>query len=375
MRFDYKKISLGFLKDLSPRTAEVLKRRFGLKNREKETLETIGKYYGLSRERIRQIEKSGFFQIEKKIEEQQPIFNYFKEVLNSFGGFKREKILLDFLVFSPAVFKVKGKTQNFKISKQAREKLKNNILFLLTINNDFQKIPDSSDLYSFWTIDKNIVVLIKKVISQTIIFLKKEKKPFKIDSLFNANSVRNFNGKNRRQIEKVFNGFNRRLNKNVFQSCLEVSREIQKNPVEEYGLKIWPTINPRGIKDRSYLVLKKKNVPLHFKEIAKLIEQLPFPYSKKIHLTTVHNELIKNKQFVLVGRGLYALGEWGYTPGVVKDVIVKVLRQAKKPLSKKEISKRVLRERFVKENTVFLSLSDKNYFLRDKQGMYRVREA
>jgi hypothetical protein len=342
MKFNYQKICSDFMKGLPSRTTGVIERRFGLKSGKRETLEAIGKSYGLTRERIRQIEKDGFSEIENRIKEHQDVFNYFKKVLNSFGGFKREETLLSFL---------------------AEEKFKNHILFLLAVNSDFQKISESKDLYSFWVVDKNSFTPAKKIIKQVINFLKKEKKPFKLEKLFNA------------QKKDFLKIFGKKLNKNIFQSCLELSKEIQKNPDGEYGLKHWLVINPRGIKDRAYLVLKKEKAPLHFKEITALIEELPFPYPKKVHAATVHNELIKNEHFVLVGRGLYALKEWGYFPGVVKDVIVKVLKEAKKPLSKREISEKVLKERFVKENTIFLNLNNKNYFLRDGEGRYGIREA
>ena len=243
------------------------------------------------------------------------------------------------------------------------EKLRNYVLFLLTVNDDFQKFSESENLHSFWTIDKNLLLPVEKVIKQTINFLKKEGKPFKEAKLFEFLK------------EDLLEVFPQKINKNIFQSCLEISKEIQKNPLGLYGLTTWLEINPKGIKDRAYLVLKREKTPLHFKQIASLIETLPFPCPKKVHTATVHNELIKNDNFVLVGRGLYALKEWGYTSGVVKDVIIKVLKEAKRPLSKREISERVLKERFVKENTIFLNLNDKNYFLKDEKGRYKIREA
>ena len=133
----------------------------------------------------------------------------------------------------------------------------------------------------------------------------------------------------------------------------------------------WVEINPKGVKDKAYLGLKKKEKPLHFSNIASSIEELPFSNSK-VHTATVHNELIKDSRFVLVGRGLYALKEWGYEPGVVKDVIFKVLKNSNKPLSKDEVLEKVIKQRFVKENTVFLNLHDRNSFKRDSQGRYTV---
>jgi hypothetical protein len=88
---------------------------------------------------------------------------------------------------------------------------------------------------------------------------------------------------------------------------------------------------------------------------------------------TVHNELIKDSRFVLVGRGVYALKEWGYEPGQVKDIITKILRE-NGPLTQGEILERVSKQRLVKENTILLNLSNKKNFLRDSQGKYKVLE-
>ena len=121
------------------------------------------------------------------------------------------------------------------------------------------------------------------------------------------------------------------------------------------------------MKDKAYLVFKKENKPLHFTEVASLIDSaLP---------QTVHNELIKDSRFVLVGRGIYALKEWGYERGYVKDVIFKVLKSAQKPLDREEILEKVLEQRIVKKNTVLLNLSNKNYFLRTSEGNYTIKEA
>jgi DNA-directed RNA polymerase delta subunit len=78
------------------------------------------------------------------------------------------------------------------------------------------------------------------------------------------------------------------------------------------------------VRDYAYLAVKKHGSPLHFREVAQLIEKM---FHRKAHIATTHNELIKDSRFVLVGRGMYALKEWGYTSGVVRDVIREVLRE------------------------------------------------
>ncbi len=89
---------------------------------------------------------------------------------------------------------------------------------------------------------------------------------------------------------------------------------------------------------------------------------------------TVHNELIKDPRFVLIGRGIYALKEWGYEPGEVKDVITRIIKKAGKSLSKKDIVSRVMEQRMVKENTISQNLSNRKHFSRDSEGKYFVNE-
>jgi len=338
MKKSYQKICEKILKNLAPRTFDVIKRRFGLENGRRETLESIGREHNLTRERIRQIEKNGIDQIKPAIEKYGYIFKEIKEELKLAGGLREEKSFLDNL---------------------AKNGDKNCLNFLLIASGKFKKFPEDEEFYSFWSLDKKYFLLAKGVIKEAISFLKKEKKLFEAESLFSL-------------LKKAFPG---KINKFIFQSYIGISKRIEKNPEGLYGLSDWIEIRPRGIKDKAYLVLKKKEKPLHFKEIASQIGEMPFSHPKGVQTATVHNELIKDKRFVLVGRGLYALKEWGYEPGTVKDVILKILKQSGKPLKKEEISEMVLKERIVKKNTIFLSLSDKNYFLRDDDGGYRVNEA
>lgn len=332
MNFNYQKICADLLKGLPQRTTGVIERRFGLQAGQRETLEAIGQSYDITRERVRQIEEEGFLKIRQKLGEQQEVFQYFEEVLASFGDLKEEEALLRFL---------------------GREKFQNHVFFLLFNGDSFNRFPEDKDFYSFWAIKKESVNQAKKVVKSTINRFKKEKKIFSLNELLK----------------------NQKLNKDVFLSYIGISKQIQKNPEEQFGLKDWLEINPRGVKDRAYLVFKREEKPLHFAQVATLIEKLPFPSQKGIHIATVHNELIKDSRFVLVGRGLYALTEWGYTPGVVKDIILKILKESKKPLSKKEVLEKVLEQRFVKENTVSLNLQSNDCFVRDSQGRYKVREA
>ena len=95
---------------------------------------------------------------------------------------------------------------------------------------------------------------------------------------------------------------------------------------------------------------------------------------KDVTTQAIHNELIKDKRFVLIGRGIYALKEWGYERGTVADVIADVLRDAGEPLHRDEIVKRVLKSRFVKETTILLNLQGKPQFKRVAKATYELAE-
>ena len=319
--FNYQKICRELLKDLPARQKEVISRRFGLNGTEKETLEFIGQSFGITRERVRQIEKDGFLKMKPRVAQYQKVFQFFAQYLKKCGGLKKEAILLEDL---------------------AGKKQKAQVYFLLTISGNFTRFGENEDFYSFWAVDKNSLDLAKKIIGTLFNKLKEAGKPLNLKELI---SFLAFQGS--------------------ILEYLEISKKILRNSEGLYGLRDWPEINPRGVKDKAYLVFKKMQKPLHFNEVAKLIEGA---------LTqTVHNELIKDPRFVLVGRGVYALKEWGYESGQVKDVISRILKTAG-PLTQSEILERVFKQRLVKESTILLNLANKKYFLRNPQGKYQIRE-
>ena len=169
-------------------------------------------------------------------------------------------------------------------------------------------------------------------------------------------------------------GLNGDLNPRHLATYITISKNVGKNIFNEVGLVSWPEIRPKGVKDKAYLVLKKNNDPKHFSEIAKLINAAGFQ-GKKANVQTVHNELIKDNRFVLVGRGMYALSEWGYKSGTVKDVLVDLLKNSSKPMPKTALLTKVMNARMVKENTILLNLQDSKTFVKNEDGTYELKEA
>lgn len=341
MDLNYQKVCSNLLKNLPQKMSAVIERRFGLEKGNRETLEAIGQTYGITRERVRQIEKEGFSKIDLTSADCQKVFKYFNDSLKASGDLEEENTLLTSL---------------------GGEKSRSQVFFLLNLSDNFNRSSEDDNFHSFWTKDLKSTDTAKKVVNLTLKQLKKDGTPSSLENLYDSQ---------KNELVRVSS----RLNKKVFDSYLGISKKIQKNPENQIGLSNWVEINPKGIKDKAYLVLKKEGNSLHFTKVAFLIEESPYFSQKKIHTATVHNELIKDDRFVLVGRGLYALKEWGYEPGVVRDIISKVLVDAKKPLFKEDILKGVLNQRVVKENTVSLNLQNRDHFLRDSEGRYTVKEA
>jgi len=336
MKINYQKICQDLLNDLPQRTRDVLEQRFGLKNGERKTLHAIGLDYGITRERVRQIEADGLERLKPKLEKYQSAFKYFSNYLKDYGDLRKEDILLNSL---------------------ADPKFQNHLYFLLTLEKKFNRFSENQDFYSLWTVNPNSVLFAKEVIEAVSLELAQLRQPLEIEKIYKL----------------VRKNLNRSLTQKALLSFLEVSKEIQPGIEGRFGLKEWPEVSPRGIRDRAYLVLKKEKRPLHFREVTELInnsndEKISQP---RALVQTVHNELIKDSRFVLVGRGLYALKEWGYVPGTVEEIITQILKENQRPLSKEEIIEQVLEQRIVKTNTILINL---NKFLRTPDGKYTLRQ-
>lgn len=317
--FNYQKICQDLVSQLPSKQRDVIERRFGFKSDERETLESIGRSYHICRERVRQIEKSSLNKIKKNAVAYKDVFKEFNRYLKNNGGIKEENSLLNEL----------GQKQY-----QAQ------IYFLLTISGEFKRFSEDDNFKALWAINDAVAEEAKKIVKQIETKLSENKEPMSLKNLALETGQK----------------------KQILESYLEISKLIQKNSEGLYGLREWPEINPKGIKDKIYLLFKKARKPFHFTEVA---SQIPGSL-----VQTVHNELIRDPRFVLIGRGIYALKEWGYVPGDVKDVIANVLTSEARPMTKEEIIQKVLQQRQIKQNTILMNLSNKKYFARDNEGKY-----
>ena len=336
LSFKPKEACRRLLSVLTKRGQDVIVSRYGLGAKaQKLTLDAIGKKYNITRERVRQIENHSLATIRKSkaYKESEPVFTELKAMLLGLGGIVSEKDLLHHLSPDPG--------------------LQNHFHFLFVIGEEFKREKEDEEFKPRWHVVQELSQKIQAALRKLYAKLSDD------ELVVEGDLINSF-------LEEVKDLNDKYKNEEVIKRWLSISHKIGKNPLGEWGRASSPNVNAKGMRDYAFLVIRKHGSPIHFKEVAKAIELY---FNKKAHVATTHNELIKDKRFVLVGRGLYALSEWGYMSGVVKDVIRKILEK-EGPLSKEKIVEKVLKERYVKENTILVNLQNSKYFKKDKDNRY-----
>lgn len=341
--FKPKQTTKKLLKDIQDRAQYVLTHRFGLDgDGVKRTLESIGQEYGITRERVRQIEKFALQAIRKSesFGEAQSIFDELKEVILSLGGIVEEEHFLELVSKDPVI--------------------RNHVNFYLALGDkDFSYEKENKNFKGRWVVQDEIADKVQQALQDIHGALQKH-------DLISEDEL----------IEKILCHGGICELETVHQSdenarrWLKISKKMDKNPLGEWGKNDSPNVKTRGIRDYAYLVMRKHGSPMHFREVATSIKET---FDRETHIATTHNELIKDSRFVLVGRGVYALKEWGYKGGVVREVIQDIL-QKEGPMSKEDIVDRVLKERYLKRNTILVNLQNPKNFKKDSNGLYYLAD-
>ncbi len=338
LSFKPKQVVKKLLSSLPDRAQDVIVGRFGLgASGEEMTLESIGKKYGITRERVRQIENYAINHIRKSdsyTKDQAP-FDELKQVIKAMGSIISEEDLLEHL-------STDSSTKKF-------------LHFMLVIGDQFNKIKEDADFKHRWHIDKELADRIHNA-------LKKLYEKLDDDEIVAESEIVSSFLDHLKDVSEEYK------KDEILTRWLSISKNIAKNPLGEWGKSKSSNIKTKGVRDYAYLILRKHGSPIHFREVARLISEI---FKKKAHVATTHNELIKDPRFVLVGRGLYALKEWGYSTGVVRDVIKDIIKK-EGPLSKDQILEKVMKERYVKQNTILVNLQNPKFFKKNKQGLYTV---
>lgn len=334
--FDYRAASQAILADLKrDRDRQVIAKRFGFDLAKRQTLEKIGQTFDITRERVRQIEKSTLQKLStSKHSELKAANAALVELIEAQGG------------IAPAADVAKSLGAK-EFGDQAY------VMFLASLAPDVLVVNEDDNTRAVLALsnkyDAKKIHGLLGTITQTV---REVGKPVRLSDL-----------------HKKLTDLD--LNADELTSLAKVNKHLA-NLEKHWGLLSWPQVNPKSIRDKAYLVLVAHGKPLHFTEIADKIKNSNFR-RRDVTTQAVHNELIKDKRFILIGRGIYALAEWGYTPGTVADIIAEVLKR-EAPLHKDEIIKRVLVKRQVRTTTIVLNLQEKNQFVRVAKATYTLKE-
>ncbi len=320
------------------REREIVARRFGLFDR-RETLEQIGELLGITRERVRQLEKSVVARFKAAAERDD--LPHCKEV---------ETALLAQLHQMGEAARVSDISAQVTAENSRTDQSR--VIFLAMLCPGLAVVDEDDNYYqAIGVATVRDTEAMKADITKLQSAIEKAKEPITIEAAAKGAGMSDV-----RQA----------------QSLATISKSLATLN-GRWGLVKWPMVNPKNIRDKIYVILKQNGKHMHFNEISDAIKGSDFK-RKDVTTQAIHNELIKDKRFVLIGRGIYALKEWGYAKGTVADIISEVLREAGEPLHRDEIVKRVLKSRFVKETTILLNLQGKNQFKRVAKATYTLEE-
>lgn len=330
------------LESMTPRQKEFLLGRFGIKDGEKKTLQKLGDQYGITRERVRQIETEGLKIAREKFKKSDgpELIEITKNHLKILGGARRD----DYLV------------EDLKKLLKEQSLNKNQLRFLFEIANSPAYQVENDDFYGFWYLDKQTIKKIENFIQKAVKIFEDKKEELLFGGQANAVFAK----------ASAAGGVDDFIGTNY----LLLSKNFATNPYNNIGLSHWDEVSPKTSRAKAYLALKKYGKPLHFQELAKLINAQKFN-QKQVYPQTIHNELIKDPRFVLVGRGIYGLKEQGYHPGTAKEVLRKILK-TKGPMSTEGIIKEAAKQRMLRENTILINLHNKKYFKKLPDGRYQA---
>lgn len=331
------------LNSLSDKEKNVIERRVWLKW-EKETLQNIWNSFkpNITRERVRQIEESWIKKIGRIVK---------ATVLTKIQDKANELIDLHGWVIS------KDRLINSIIKELNLESDINSWIIEVIVQSDYEIKKSKQKLgckiyFYLPSINKSTIDTAHK---EALKILKKKKDVIDKNTLF----------------ENILNNLPEAKNITFIDSSLELFEDIVYWEESLVWLTKWKILNPKTLKDKAIYVMKKEKVPMHFIDISNKISDM---LGEVVKVNTIHNELIRNNEFVLIGRGIYALKEWWFKPGTVIDVIADILEKKWEPMTTEDIAKEVLKIRDVKQTTIYMNLQNKTVIERVGRNYYQLKK-
>jgi hypothetical protein len=383
--FNLRNVRDVLFSNLNEREITILNRRYGLNGDEGETLEGIGDTYKLTRERVRQIENASLKKVLKhpELEKQtRPFGEIIADILKDHGGLLEKDYTFNLL------------SRIYKIKDEEKEGQRNLVDFL--INRLF---PETGEVHlhdyflDAYKLKSAELDKFENIVKELLSKIEEEKRTLSTVEMINV--LKNDIEESKKLLEEVnkrkedsdekYKAYlpdlaNSELHKENIDfihdhlplyAIIRTARDINQNKFGHWGASHWEEINPKTVNKKIYMVLKRHGQPLHFNEIAQKINEVGFD-DKIANPATVHNELILSDKYVLVGRGVYSLNDWGYASGTVADIIERILEKEAE-LSREDIIKKVLDQRAVKAATINLALNNREKFAKTNEG-YKLKK-
>jgi len=341
------------LKLCNPSEQFVLIEKYGLVSWKPMPMQQIWKKFDMSRERIRQITNKSLWKVRRLISNNKDlnsIIEKSQKILKENGYILEEKKLINKLL--------EDKDVNINY---------NEALLILSSDYELYYIHRNKYFQKFFFLEPVFEDLINDIHNTTIKILKENKASIdkdmliaKLSGLFSKKFPRNETLKN-----ILLNNFN-------YDELFNISKDIYS-----FNGKVWlywdEKAHPRTMKLKIKYVLDQIWKSTHFTEIAKEVKKT-FNL-KSVKVPSVHNELVKWKEFVNVWMWLYWLKKWWYKWTNTLELLQNVLKKSWRAMKVSELIKEVLKERNIKEVTILMVLQKHtDIFERVWKWLYQLKK-
>lgn len=342
----------------------IIQRRFGLNGTKRLTLEDLGKIFGLTRERVRQIEQKVLSELRQVLLENQysdqsyHIHPDITSTLRLISSVLANKI--DDFIKETALISLVQEIINCDVS-QIQPVLK--LIFVITGMTRIEF--DNSNLSAVWSRSGTEQ---QHQMEQIIIQLDKILTTETVEPLSDMDILLQIN-------KKLPKG--RRLTLSQLQKYLHLCSTIEQRDDGLFWGK-FEYIKSRG--NQAERLLLEKGIPQSGADLARMINNRLVPKGhRKLSERNLVNQLQADHRFVPIGRsGLWALKKWDVETNNIIDLMERYLIERNQPATPEEIFYYVNSKRPVKLNSIQFYLTQSKLFRkidRERWGLASWREA
>lgn len=357
------------------RAIEIMKRRYGLNSGERETLEEIGNSYGITRERIRQIQEKAIKKLRHPmVKEKNQIIELVEEVLWKNHGIISEEeadqllsnifknipydgsSLLDLLADIGWIQTHKVGDAPFyspKFSGLNLSVLMTEIIQLLKSNGNLMNVESIAKNLSCKTIEVPAQYVSQNAGSETTLNR----------SAYNRNYTV-YEQKDVMSSDKLIHLVSR---------CCKLDPRIEERITNHFTLyslhnrrHIWSVLISQ--------ILEKEGIPLHFTEIANRVNDLLREEEKYLDERKVYSLLIETSIFAHTGvRGMYGLTKWGLRKESTQELAIEFIEKSGFPVHWEQIFFYVSKYKDTRRQSIRNILSNSEKFIKKNDGFYWIK--